>query len=117
MHNFRELKVWQKSIDLTAEIYKITESFPKDERFGLVSQMRRAAVSISANIAEGTGRRTEKDFNGFLGNSLGSSFELETEAIISHRLNFITENIFNSTSTQIQEVQKMIVGLQKSLTI
>jgi len=98
MHNFRELKVWQKSIDMTVEIYKLTENFPKEEKFGLISQMRRAAVSIAANIAEGTGRRTEKDFNAFLGNSLGSSFELETELIISSRLNFTVEDTFNKTS-------------------
>ena len=117
MHNFKELKVWQKSIDMTVEIYKLTENFPNEEKFGLISQMRRAAVSIAANIVEGTGRRTEKDFNAFLGNSLGSSFELETELTISFRLKYITNDIFNGISLIIQEIQKMIVGLQKSLNI
>lgn len=117
MHNFKELKVWQKSIDMTVETYKLTENFPNEEKFGLISQMRRAAVSIAANIAEGTGRRTEKDFNAFLGNSLGSSFELETELTISFRLKYITNDIFNGISLIIQEIQKMIVGLQKSLNI
>ncbi len=117
MHNFKELKVWQKSIDLTVDIYKLTEGFTKEEKYGLVSQMRRAAVSIPANIAEGTGRRTPKDFNNFLGTSLGSSFELETELIISAQLNFITETDFNKLNNPLQEIQKMIYGLQKSLNL
>lgn len=117
MHNFKELKVWQKSVDFAVEMYKITQPFPAEEKYGLVSQMRRAAVSISSNIAEGTGRRTDKDFNNFLGNSLGSSYELETELIISLKLNFISENKFVTTQTSLSEIQKMIVGLQNSLNI
>src|SRR5689334_16102288 len=117
MHNFKELKVWQKSVDFAVDIYKVTSALPPEEKFGLISQMRRAAVSIPSNIAEGTGRRTSKDFNNFIGTSLGSSYELETELIISEKLNFISENEFNTTQSSLSEIQKMIVGLQKSLNI
>ena len=115
MHNFKELKIWQKSVDFAVDIYKLTQMLPKEKRYSLVSQMRRAVVSISSNIAEGTGRRTDKDFNSYLVNSLGSCFELETQLIISKRLKYIEEADFNSSSLSLREIQKMIVGLQKTL--
>ncbi|MFK7031503.1 four helix bundle protein [Flavobacterium oreochromis] len=77
MNYFKELKVWQKAIDLVTETHLKTQKFPKEEVYGLTSQMRRCAISIPSNIAEGCGRRTEKDFNNFLGIALGSSFEFE----------------------------------------
>lgn len=117
MHNFKELKVWQRSVDFAVDIYKITQNFPQEEKYGLVSQIKRASVSIPANIAEGTGRRTDKDFNNFLGTSLGSSYELETELIISQKLNLLSDEEFKTSSKSLEEIQKMIVGLQKSLNI
>ena len=118
MHNFKELKAWQKSVDFALDIYKLTSALPSEEKFGLISQMRWAAVSIHLkNIAEGTGRRTSKDFNNFLGTSLRSSYELDTELIISEKLNFISENEFNTAQSSLSEIQKMIVGLKKSLNI
>jgi len=76
MHNFRRLNIWIKSIDFVADVYRITKSFPKEEKFGLSSQMERAAVSISANIAEGSAKSSEKDFARFLEMSLGSAYEI-----------------------------------------
>lgn len=81
MHRYKKLQVWQKSIDLAVEIYKITEKLPKQVQYGLISQINRAVISIFSNIAEGAGRNTNKEFNNFLGYSLGSSFELETQLI------------------------------------
>jgi four helix bundle protein len=78
MHNFKELKVWQESMSLAKDIHQITREFPSVEKFGLVSQMMRASISIPSNIAEGAGRQTGREFNQFLNISLASSFELET---------------------------------------
>jgi four helix bundle protein len=115
MNNYKELKVWQKAVDLTVEIYVITDKFPVKEIYTLVSQMRRCSSSIPSNIAEGAGRNSEKDFNHFLGIALGSSYELETQLIISNRLNYIEDSEFQDFSTKIFEIEKMINGLQKSL--
>jgi len=115
MHNFRELKVWQKSIELAGRIYSITDDFPSNERFGLISQMRRSAVSIASNIAEGAGRLSNKEFRQFLNISLGSCYELETQIIISQNLDSINliaqDDIVNKT----QVIQMMITGLIKSM--
>ncbi|MEP7264684.1 MAG: four helix bundle protein [Bacteroidota bacterium] len=117
MHNFKELKVWNKSVELSLEIYRISMGFPAEEKFGLTSQIRRCSVSIPSNIAEGTGRKTPKDFYSFLSNALASSFELETQLIIACRLNMITDPQHENISSQVREVQKMIIGLQRSLNI
>lgn len=111
MHNFKELKVWQKGRSLVKEVYMMTKQFPEDERFGLTSQLRRSAVSIPSNIAEGSGRGTGKDFSKFLNISLGSAYELETQLILSYDLNYISENTFNGISIKIGEIQKMLHGL------
>ena len=115
MKNFKNLKVWQKGIDLVVEIYTKIEKFPKEELFGLTSQIKRSAVSIPSNIAEGAGRGTDKDFNRFLDVSLGSSFELETLLIIANRLQFLNDTDFSSLSEQLDVEQKMIMGLQNKL--
>ena len=94
MRPHHKLEAWSKSVDLVTEVYKETESFPKEERYGLTSQIRRAAVSIPANIAEGAGRFSQKEFAYFLSNSQGSASELETELIIAHRLGFLDEATF-----------------------
>lgn len=88
MNNLKELKIWNKAVDLTVEVYKATANFPTDERFGLTNQSRRAAVSISSNIAEGAGRNSSKEFNNFLGIANGSSYELQSQLIIAHKLEF-----------------------------
>ena len=115
MNNFRELKVWKKALSLVTEIYKLTKHFPKEEQFGLTSQIRRCAVSIPSNIAEGAGRESSKDFNRFLSISLGSCFELETQIIISKELEYLKLEKSFFIESELIEIQKMIRGLQKSL--
>ena len=115
MKNFKSLKVWQKGIDLVKNVYKSSREFPKEELYGLTSQIRRSAISIPSNIAEGSGRGTDKDFNRFLDIALGSSYELETQIIIANELEFILEQDFKDLSLKVNEAQKMIAGLQKSL--
>ncbi|MCE4565766.1 four helix bundle protein [Maribellus sp. CM-23] len=115
MKDFKHLKIWQKGINLVVDIYKTSQNFPSEELYGLTSQMRRSAVSIPSNIAEGSGRNSDKDFSRFLDISLGSSFELETQIIIAHKLSFINDEKFNELTHDVQEEQKMITGLQKSL--
>ena len=117
MHNFKELKVWQKSRILTSEVYNITRKLPKDEKFGLISQMDRSVVSIPSNIAEGSGRGSDRDFRRFLNYSMGSAYELETQIILSYDLHFISDKDFLQISEKITEVQKMIFGFRKSLSI
>ena len=117
MHKFKELIVWQKAVDLAVYIYKVTKKFPADERFGLTSQMNRSGVSVPSNIAEGAGRNTDGEFNSFLGVATGSSFELETQLIIANKLNIVAAEDFKQTSKEINDVQNMIFGLQKSLKI
>ena len=115
MNNFKELNVWQKAIELVKEVYRLTDNFPNNEQFGLTSQIKRAAVSIPSNIAEGAGRKSNKEFEHFLSISLGSCFELETQIIIGQELNFINSDNCNIVVELILEIQKMIRGLQKSL--
>ena len=115
MHNFKKLNIWVKSIALVKEVYLITSKFSKTEQFGLTSQMQRAAVSISLNIAEGSAKSSNKDFSRFLEFSLGSTFELETLAIISKELNYINEETFTFIDKQIQELQLMIKSFKSQL--
>ncbi len=115
MHKFKELNVWQKGVDLAVDIYSLTKKFPSDERFGLISQINKCAVSIPSNIAEGAGRNTNGEFNHFLGITVGSSFELETQLIISHRLNFIKADELNIIIKRVNDVQNMTYGLKSTL--
>lgn len=117
MNNYKELKIWQKSVDLAVRIYEVTKDFPREELYGLTSQIRRSAVSIPSNIAEGAGRNTKKDFNNFLGISNGSSCELETQLIISQRVNFMEQAILESIQHDIKEIQKMNWSLKRSLNL
>lgn len=117
MHRYKELHVWQKAIDLAVEVYKITEKLPANERFGLIVQMNKCAVSIPSNIAEGAGRNTSKDFDNFLGIALGSSFELDTQIVISNRLNYICQEDYSSIEKELEHLQNMIVRLKKSLNL
>jgi len=115
MHNFRKLDIWIKSMSLVTEIYKLTNTFPSHERFGLVSQMQRAAVSIPTNIAEGSAKSSNKDFARFLEMSIGSSYELETELTIASKLNYIEHDVFVLLQNKIVEIQKMIIGFKNKL--
>ena len=115
MANFKELLVWQKSIELVTEIYRTTDAFPKDETFGLRSQIRRASVSIPSNIAEGNSRRSKPDYLQFLKISRGSCAEVETQLIISRNLNFLNEANYLKLNQDITEISKMLNGLINSL--
>ena len=114
-HNFRELTVWKKSMNLVFEIYKLTRELPDLEKFGLVSQINRAAVSIPSNIAEGTSRITDKEITRFLNFSMGSAYELETQLMLVAKLypNLKTKTI--SLIDNLNEIQKMIGGFKRSL--
>lgn len=115
MAHFKELLVWQKSINFVIEIYKETESFPKSEMYGLVSQIRRATVSIASNIAEGNSRRSVPDYVQFLRISRGSCAEVETQLIISKNLGFLNEEKSLKLNQDITETSKMLIGLINSL--
>ena len=115
MHNFKKLEIWTKSMSIVTEIYQITNSFPSCERFGLVSQMQRSAVSIPSNIAEGSAKTSNKDFARFLEMSIGSSFELETELIVSYNLKYIDTIVYENLLSEISEIQKMIYGFKNKL--
>ncbi len=115
MNQFKELIVWQKSRDLVKRIYLLTSFFPKEERFGMISQIRRCAVSIPTNIAEGCGRNSRADFSRFLDISNGSSYELESLLLLSIDLNYIKNEQFEIVNALIQEIQKMIFKLKVSL--
>ena len=115
MHNYQELKVWKKAVDLATRMYEITNEFPNKEAYGLTSQIRRSAISIASNIAEGAGRNSNKDFNKFLGISYGSSCELDTQVIIAFKVNLIDETKLKSIQKDILEIQKMNWSLKKSL--
>ncbi|WP_456480556.1 four helix bundle protein [Nautilia sp.] len=112
--NHMDLKIWKVGIDMVEEIYKITEFFPKTEIFGLSSQIKRAAVSVPSNIAEGASRQTTKEFIQFLYIALGSLSELETQLIIAKKLNFLTENT-EKIFSKIKGLKKMILNMIKSL--
>jgi len=117
MHNFKELKVWQAGMEVCKTIFELTRQFPGEERFGLISQMTRSAISIPSNIAEGCGRKSNKEFYQFLNIALGSSFELETQVIIARDFRYISAEKADIVCGSIVEIQKMIGGLQKSLNI
>lgn len=115
MHNIRKLKIWTESIDLCVEVYKALAIMPNDEKYGLSSQIKRAVVSISSNIAEGAGREREKEFYYFLNIAYGSCYELQTQLIICEKLNFITEEINQPLLSKINEIQKMIYVFKENI--
>lgn len=115
MHRYKELEVWKLSIKIVKEVYEISKKFPKNEQFGLTNQIRRSAVSIPSNIAEGAGKETNGDFNRFISIASGSCNELETQLIISQRLNYINESEFSTLEININRVQNMLFRLSKSL--
>lgn len=115
MHRFEELKIWQKAMDITENCYRATENFPEEEKYGLTSQLRKSAISIPSNIAEGAGRNTNGEFMKFLGIANGSSFELLTQLYLSKRLDLITEDKVRPIINEVLEVSKMNYSLQRTL--
>ena len=113
-NSFRDLTVWQRAIQLTVAIYKLTEQFPKTEVFGLTSQLRRSSVSVASNIAEGYGRGTRGEYVHFLGIARGSNCELQTQLVISKELGFGDEKLWQTAEALSHEVGKMVTAIMKS---
>ncbi|MCA1613446.1 MAG: four helix bundle protein [Acidobacteria bacterium] len=111
----RDLIVWQKSMDLTVAVYQVTKSFPREETYGLTSQIRRAAASIPANIAEGQGRRLVGEFQQFLAHARGSLLELDTHLELALRLDYLNSERYAALNQRVVEVGKMLNGLLRSL--
>lgn len=115
LQNYRDLEVWQRAMTLAEDCYMVTREFPRDELFGLTSQIRRAAVSIPANIAEGQGRRHTKEFLNHLSIARGSLKELETHLILSHRIGHLKRPDLERLLTLCEEISRMMSGLRKTL--
>ncbi len=115
MHNFEKLLFWQKSIELAKEVYIICAELPRDEKFGLVSQIKRSSVSIPSNIAEGAGRNNDREFYHFLGIANASSFELQTQLILTRELNLLNTEKVNGLISSINEIQRMIYTFKSNL--
>ncbi|ADV62501.1 S23 ribosomal protein [Isosphaera pallida ATCC 43644] len=115
LQSYRDLEVWRKAMDLAVICYRVTRSYPKQELFGLTTQIRRASSSIPANIAEGQGRQSTKEFLNFLSIARGSLKELETHLILSWRLHFLPKPILDDLLNQTETISRMIAGLRKSL--
>jgi four helix bundle protein len=115
MRPHEKLDVWSKSVDLVIRIYEATKHFPADERYGLTSQLRRAAVSIPANISEGAARRTNGEFLQFLSIAQGSSSEVETEILIALRLGFLAQDVYEGLRSDVDSIGRMLVGLSNHL--
>jgi four helix bundle protein len=112
MGGHRNLIAWQKAMDLVAEIYRVTRGFPEDERYGLVSQLRRAAVSVASNIAEGFGRNSRKELHHFIGQSRGSLAEVETQVEIAQKLGYIGGEVASQLLLNIAELGRILAGLR-----
>jgi four helix bundle protein len=115
INSYKDLTVWQKALELSKEIYLLTKNFPKEEQFGLVSQMRRAAVSILSNIAEGSGRYYSGEWKQFYSISYGSTLELEAQLILSRELGFITQDASRKSFVLLEEISKMLLTILKNL--
>ncbi len=112
---YENLEAWIKGVEFAVSIYKITQSFPKEELYGLTSQIRRAVVSISSNIAEGAGRSSRKDFKRFVDIAMGSLNETESLLIVAYKLEFTNEKIYLSTRSKTEELGRILNGLKKYL--
>ena len=115
MRNFKNLKIWQKGFDIAVKSFKLTSVFPREEKFGICSQITKAAVSIPSNVAEGSSRSSEKEYARFIEISLGSSYELETQLLISSAVNFGDCNLRNELLNDVNEEQKMLAGFLNNL--
>lgn len=115
MHNYKNLHIWQEGINLARKIYEITANFPANEKYGIVSQMTRAAVSIPSNIAEGAGRNSNKDFANFLSIAIGSIFELHTQIAICEQIGYINEETTKQLEQQIYTLQQQITTYKQRI--
>ena len=115
MRDFKKLRIWQKGFEIAIKAYNLTSSFPKSEQYGLVSQINRSAVSIISNIAEGSSRASDKDYRRFIEISIGSTFELETQILISQSISFGEPNLITELLEKIDEEQKMLFAFKRSL--
>ncbi|MGL2962215.1 four helix bundle protein [Flavobacterium sp. RSB2_4_14] len=115
MHNYKELEIWKGSIKLCPKIYKISDTFPDSEKFGLISQLKRAVISIPSNIAEGSAKSSDKHFVIFLENALGSCYEIETQLLVALELNFISEDNYSFLNDEVSSIIKMIIKFIKYL--
>lgn len=113
--SFKDLKIWKKGIEIVEDVYMITSRFPKDEMYGLTSQMRRAAISIPSNIAEGFKRYHNREYKQYLHVALGSSAELETQLIISTKLTLMNEADLNNVCEKLDHISRMITLLMRKL--
>jgi four helix bundle protein len=116
MHDYKKLKIWEESVRFAVEVYEATSTFPKEEMYGLVSQLRRASVSVPSNIAEGSKRSTKKDFKSFLVIAHGSGAEIETQLLISKELKLISEKKYLQLITKLDEIMRMIPSFIKSIS-
>lgn len=115
MHNYKELEIWKASVKFCPKIYKITATFPDFERFGLISQLTRAVISVPSNIAEGSAKSSDKHFLIFLENSLGSCYEIETQLLVSKDLSYIKEADYELMTIELSSIIKMIINFMKYL--
>lgn len=114
MHNFKELKIWQKAKDVAKDVYILCEKLPSSERFGYISQLQRASISVSSNIAEGSGRG-DKEFVRFIDIAISSSYEVENLLIIGVEINYLDKETTSRFISEINELQRMMIGFKKSL--
>lgn len=115
MHNYRELKIWQRSMDFVVRVYEVSANFPKEEKYGLISQLRSCAVSIPSNISEGAGRGTNKQFKRFLEFSMGSANEAQTQLEVACRVKYIERDLADSLIDEALQIYKMILAFYNSL--
>jgi four helix bundle protein len=115
MRTFKDLDVWQRSVAFATDVYSITKTFPKEETYGLVSQLRRASVSIASNIAEGS-KKGKKEFSHFIRISQGGGAEIETQLIIAKNLNYIKDDDFDKLVTELESIMRMLTNLYKSVS-
>lgn len=115
MRDFRQLNVWDEAHKLTLEIYKLTKEFPKEELFGLTSQMRRASVSIASNIAEGCGRGSNKEYAQFIQIALGSAYEIDYQILLAKDLGYLTNDVYKSLNERVDKTKRQLAALLKKV--
>ena len=115
MHNYRELKIWQRSMDFVERIYEVSSKFPKEEKYGLTAQIRSCVVSIPSNISEGAGRGTNKQFKRFLEFSMGSINEVQTQIELAYRVRYLSQEIYEPLIDEALQIYKMVLGFYNSL--
>ena len=117
MRNFKELKIWQNGIEIAIKTYRVTATFPQEDKYAIVQQMNKAGVSIPSNIAEGSSRRSEKDYSRFIEISLGSSFETETQLLIAEAVNYGDVDLRKAILKDVDDVPKMLISFMNKLNM